>query len=44
MFCPDVLQRSLVTVQEHVENITRKLGMENRHATAVFALRALIEG
>jgi len=40
----DILQRSLVTVQEHVENIIRKLGMENRHATAVFALRAMIEG
>ena len=39
----DILQRSLTTVQEHVENIIRKLGMENRHATAVFALRALIE-
>ncbi|HRJ72188.1 MAG TPA: LuxR C-terminal-related transcriptional regulator [Terrimicrobiaceae bacterium] len=40
----DILQRSLTTVQEHVENIIRKLGMENRHATAVFALRALLEG
>jgi len=40
----DILQRSLTTVQEHVENIIGKLGMENRHATAVFALRALLEG
>ncbi len=40
----DILQRSLATVQEHVENIIRKLGMENRHATVVFALRSLMEG
>jgi len=40
----DILKRSLTTVQEHVENIIGKLGMENRHATAVFALRVLLEG
>ncbi len=39
----DILERSLNTVQEHVENITRKLGMENRHALATFALRSLME-
>lgn len=39
----DILQRSLTTVQEHVENLLRKLGMENRHAMTTFALRALLE-
>jgi len=40
----DILERSLNTVQEHVENIIRKLKMENRHALAIFALRALLQG
>ncbi len=40
----DILERSLNTVQEHVENITRKLDMENRHALATFALRSMMEG
>lgn len=40
----DILQHSLTTVQEHVENIIGKLGMENRHATAMFVLRVLLEG
>jgi len=39
----DILQRSLTTVQEHVENLLRKLKMENRHAMTTFALRALLE-
>jgi len=39
----EILERHLTTVQEHVENIVRKLGLENRHPTAVFALRALME-
>lgn len=36
-----ILGRSLNTVQEHVENILKKLGQENRHAATVFALRCL---
>jgi len=40
----DILQRSLTTIQEHVENLLRKLGMENRHVMTTFALRALIQG
>ncbi len=36
-----ILGRSLETVQEHVANLVRKLGQENRHATTVFALRHL---
>ncbi len=36
-----ILGRSLNTVQEHVANILRKLGQENRHAAAVFAIRRL---
>ena len=36
-----ILGRSLGTVQEHVANIIRKLGQENRHAATVFALRSL---
>ncbi|HVU25246.1 MAG TPA: helix-turn-helix domain-containing protein [Opitutus sp.] len=36
-----ILGRSLETVQEHVGNIVRKLGQENRHAATVFALRHL---
>jgi len=39
----DILKRSLTTVQEHVENLIEKLGMENRHAMAVFALRRMLE-
>lgn len=39
----EILGRSLNTVQEHVENINRKLGMENRSATVVLALRAMLE-
>jgi DNA-binding CsgD family transcriptional regulator len=39
----DILQRSLTTVQEHVENLLRKLNMENRHAMTTFALRALLK-
>lgn len=39
----DILDRSLTTVQEHVENLLRKLGMENRHAMTTFALRALLQ-
>lgn len=38
-----ILGRSLATVQEHVGNLIRKLGQENRHATTVFALRRLGE-
>jgi DNA-binding CsgD family transcriptional regulator len=34
-----ILGRSLETIQEHVANLVRKLGQENRHATTVFALR-----
>ena len=40
----EILERSLHTVQEHVENIIRKLGLENRHETTVFALRNLLGG
>jgi DNA-binding NarL/FixJ family response regulator len=36
-----ILGRSLDTVQEHVANILKKLGQENRHAATVFALRKL---
>jgi DNA-binding CsgD family transcriptional regulator len=36
-----ILSRSLETVQEHVGNLLRKLGQENRHAATVFALREL---
>lgn len=36
-----ILGRSLGTIQEHVANILRKLGQENRHAATVFALRRL---
>jgi DNA-binding CsgD family transcriptional regulator len=36
-----ILGRSLETVQEHVGNLVRKLGQENRHAATVFALRRL---
>jgi len=39
----EILQRSLTTVQEHVENLLRKLGMENRHAMTTFALRAFLK-
>lgn len=38
----DILERSLNTVQEHVENLVRKLGLENRHSAAVYALRAMM--
>ncbi len=40
----EILERSLNTVQEHVENINRKLGAENRNMAVVMALRALLEG
>lgn len=40
----DILARSLATVQEHVENLLRKLRMENRHAMTVFVLQAMMEG
>jgi DNA-binding CsgD family transcriptional regulator len=36
-----ILGLSLSTVQEHVANLVRKLGQENRHAATVFALRSL---
>lgn len=36
-----ILERSLATIQEHVENIIRKLGMENRHQLTVVVLRSL---
>lgn len=39
-----ILGRSLATIQEHVGNIVRKLGQENRHAATVFALRQLNRG
>lgn len=35
-----ILELRLGTVQEHVENIVRKLGMENRHQMTVAVLRA----
>lgn len=34
-----ILERRLTTVQEHVENLVRKLGMENRHQMTVEVLR-----
>jgi DNA-binding CsgD family transcriptional regulator len=36
-----ILGLSLSTVQEHVANLVRKMGQENRHAATVFALRSL---
>jgi DNA-binding CsgD family transcriptional regulator len=36
-----ILGLSLGTVQEHVGNLVRKLGQENRHAATVFALRSI---
>ncbi len=39
----DILQGGLTTVPEHIENLLRKLGMENRHAMTTFALRAFLE-
>jgi len=36
-----ILERRLATIQEHVENIIRKLDMENRHQLTVLVLRAL---
>ena len=36
-----ILGRSLETIQEHVGNIVRKLGQENRHAATVFAVRRI---
>jgi DNA-binding CsgD family transcriptional regulator len=36
-----ILGLSLGTVQEHVGNLVRKLGQENRHAATVHALRSL---
>jgi len=36
-----ILELRLGTVQEHVANIVRKLGQENRHAATVYALRNL---
>ena len=36
----DILQRRLGTVQEHVENLLRKLRMENRHQLTVHVLRS----
>ncbi|HMO51041.1 MAG TPA: helix-turn-helix domain-containing protein [Kiritimatiellia bacterium] len=36
-----ILERRLLTIQEHVENILRKLGMENRHQLTVRVLRTL---
>lgn len=39
-----ILGRSLATIQEHVGNVVRKLGQENRHAATVFALRQLNRG
>ena len=38
----DILQRRLGTVQEHVENLLRKLRMENRHQLTVFVLRVCL--
>lgn len=35
----EILQRRLGTVQEHVENLLRKLGMENRHQLTIHVLR-----
>ncbi len=34
-----IFERSLNTIQEHVENIVHKLGMENRHQMTVAVLR-----
>ena len=36
-----ILGLSLGTVQEHVGNLVRKLGQENRHAATVFAMRSI---
>lgn len=36
-----ILDIRLTTVHEHVANILRKLGVENRHAATVYALREL---
>ncbi len=36
-----ILGRSIQTMQEHVGNLVRKLGQENRHAATVFALGRL---
>jgi DNA-binding CsgD family transcriptional regulator len=36
-----ILGLGLATVQDHVANILRKLGQENRHAATVYALREL---
>ena len=36
-----ILGRTIGTVQEHVANLLRKLGQENRHSATVFALRVL---
>ena len=38
----DILRRRLNTVQEHVENLLRKLDMENRHQMTVHVLRACL--
>ena len=38
----DILQRRLGTVQEHVENLLRKLRMENRHQLTVHVLRTCL--
>lgn len=38
-----ILDRRLTTIQEHVENLLNKLGMENRHQLTVTALRAAME-
>jgi DNA-binding NarL/FixJ family response regulator len=37
-----ILERRLSTIQEHVENIMLKLGMENRHQLTVRAIKACI--
>jgi DNA-binding NarL/FixJ family response regulator len=37
-----ILERRLNTIQEHVENIIRKLGMENRHQMTVAVLRTCL--
>lgn len=38
----DILQRRLGTVQEHVENLLRKLRLENRHQLTVHVLRTCL--
>jgi DNA-binding CsgD family transcriptional regulator len=38
----DILQRRLGTVQEHVENLLRKLRLENRHQLTVHVLRSCL--